>query len=67
MHKDVLTTREVNMEHIEVDTHKDWLVNEVKKTMEKVDSGESEFISNEEVNAIIKVRLDNLKTSKEEK
>lgn len=55
------------MEHIEVDTHEDWLVGEVKRAMEKVDSGEAEFISNEEANAIIKVRLDNLKTSKEEK
>ena len=55
------------MEHIEVDTHEYWLVNEVKKAMEKVDSGESEFISNEEANAIIKVKLDNLKTSKGEK
>lgn len=67
MHKDVLTTREVNMEYIEVYTHEYWLVGEVKRSMEKVDSGESEFISNEEANAIIKVKLDNLKTSKEEK
>lgn len=55
------------MEHLEVATHEDWLVGEVKKAMEKVDSGESEFISNEEANAIIKVKLDSLKTSKEEK
>lgn len=55
------------MEQLEVDAHENWLVSEVKKAIEKVDSGESEFISNEEANDVIKIKLDNLKASKEEK